>query len=180
MPIVYNIKPEFDDSDDDDDGGFVFDFGSNTNQKAVQNTVQPVQVVDANTTKTIQNNVSEAFVLEHKSDNEDWDESYTRYDENALSKTPAMVYQLKNNYFFDEAEILLKDLKDAICANNLNKVKDLMQTNNMDVNCRLKSNWTPLMYAATCGSFIMTSYFVENGADINFEDGNSGFWLKFY
>jgi ankyrin repeat protein len=176
MPVVNNIKPELDDSEDEDDEGFVFDFGSNQNQKVAQATTsQPVQVEDTNFQKptiNIQQNPKPAGLEDQRYDDEDWDESYNKYDEIALSKTPAVVYQLKNNYFFDEAEILLRDLKDAICANNLTKVKALMQKNDMDINCRLKSNWTPLMYAATCGSFSMTSYFVENGAGINFEDGS--------
>lgn len=82
-----------------------------------------------------------------------------------------MVYEINNNYFLDDSEFILDDLKYAITAKNLDQVKQLITDHKLDINCMLKSNWIPLMYAVSCGSFELTEYLVKNGANVNFSDG---------
>ena len=36
---------------------------------------------------------------------------------------------------------------------------------------KLKSNWTPLMYAVSSGFYEVASYLIDLGADVNFSDG---------
>jgi hypothetical protein len=179
------MRPDYDNSEDEDDE-FVFDFVSSNQtssavgQASTSASSTTIAAQASEPTETDSNKPQSSDRISEKQnqpcDDENWDESNENsYTDNIVTNTPAVVYQLKNNYFFDEAEIQLKELKEAICASNLEQVKSLMKKNNMNVNCRLKSNWSPLMYAVTCGSFTMTSYFVENGADINFDDG---FYLK--
>lgn len=83
----------------------------------------------------------------------------------------SLVYEVNNNYYCDEAEFALDDLKDAILNKNLNLVKEIMEKFEIDVNCPLKSNWIPIMYAVSCGSYELTEYFIDLGADINFDEG---------
>lgn len=82
-----------------------------------------------------------------------------------------LVYEINNNFYCDENELALDDLKDAILNKNLDIVKEIMDKYGIEVNCTLKSNWTPTMYAVSCGSYELTEYFIERGADIHFDEG---------
>ncbi|CAF0769908.1 unnamed protein product [Brachionus calyciflorus] len=84
--------------------------------------------------------------------------------------TNSIKYEVNNNYFCDDAEYVLDDLKNAILSQNLNLVKEIIEKNNLDINCTLDSNWIPIMYAVSCGSYELTEYFIEKGADYNFDE----------
>lgn len=90
---------------------------------------------------------------------------------NPTTKSGSFFHELNNNYYYDEKGEILDDLKTAILNKNLTHVTNLMEKHKLDANCLLKSNWTPIMYAATCGSFELVEYFVRNGADVNFSHG---------
>lgn len=137
-------KFEFDDYDNDDfddDDEFVFDFNQN---KKLNNSNQYAG------SSSKENNLVAEF---------------------NKPKNGKLTFEVNNNYFFDESEYILDDLKNAIVNKNLNLVKNLLEKHSLDVNCTLKSNWIPIMYAVSCGSFELTEYLVNNGADINFSDG---------
>jgi ankyrin repeat protein len=85
-----------------------------------------------------------------------------------------------NDYYDDQTEIILSDLKTAIIQKKLETVKSLLQTHDLDVNVILKNEWTPLMYASSCGSYELCEYLIENGADVFFSDGFNNFSIVYY
>lgn len=153
----------YDDDDEenfDEEEGFVFDFvSSNTKSLQSKHEADKQQSITAN--------------LPVKNDSA-WDEEDNNRPNDADRSTKnksKIVYELNNNYYFDESQYILDDLKNAILNRNLTNVQNLMQKHNLDVNCVLKSNWTPMMYAVTCGALDIVEYLVENGADVHFSDG---------
>lgn len=143
IPAGYEKKKSFDfyDSDEEDDG-FVFDF--------------------------TESNMSKNPTFED-----------TCLDDVTTSQNPntkqncgdQMVYKVNKEYFYDETKYLLEDLQHAIIRRNLQQVKDLFEKHNFDVNVSMKPNWTPIMYAVSCGSYEITEYLIDSGADIFFQDG---------
>lgn len=81
-----------------------------------------------------------------------------------------LLYEVKTNYYYDEKQFVLNDLQNAIIRKNLPVVKNLFEEHEIDVNCNLKTNWTPIMYAVSCGSYDITKYLIQRGADIFYED----------
>lgn len=99
--------------------------------------------------------------------------------ENKHESSASLVYEINNNFYCDGNELALDELKDAILNKNLDIVKEIMNKYDLEVNCTLKSNWTPIMYAVSCGSYELTEYFIELGADIHFDEGSKKkFFIK--
>ena len=83
-----------------------------------------------------------------------------------------VTFELSSQYYYEEMDHLLDDLKSAILQKNLTLVSSLIETHKIDVNCHFKTDWTPIMYAASCGSFEMTEYLVNKGADVLYTEGD--------
>lgn len=79
------------------------------------------------------------------------------------------LFELNNNY--DEKYYILEDLKSSILNQNLDKMINLMKSHTLDINCLLKSNWTPLMYAVNVGALQIVQHLLLNFADVNYSQG---------
>lgn len=92
--------------------------------------------------------------------------------QNPSDETDKNCSDLNNNNYYDEqTDIIQDELKSAITHKNLEAVKAHFQLHNLDININFKNNWTPLMYAASCGSWELCEYLITNGADVFFSDG---------
>ena len=83
-----------------------------------------------------------------------------------------VTFELSSQYYYEEMDRLLDDLKSAILQKNLTQVSSLIETHNIDVNCLFKTEWTPIMYAASCGSYELAEYLVNKGADVLYTEGD--------
>ena len=63
------------------------------------------------------------------------------------TKSNEVLYELNNNYYYDEFNGVVEDLKIALMQKNLDLVKNLFSKHNISVNCKFKTNWIPIMYA---------------------------------
>jgi len=145
IPAGYekNKKFDFSDSDYDDDADFCFDFADTV----------PVAIRNSETT-VISN--------QHSSNFEKKVEQDPKYE---------AVYEVDNNYFYDDKKFILDDLQHAIINSNLQLVKEIFDKNNFDVNCIMKTNWIPIMYSVSVCSYEITEYLINKGANINYDDG---------
>lgn len=90
------------------------------------------------------------------------------------------LVELNNNYYYDENQYVLVDLKNAILNKNTNLVVELLDKHNLDVNVQLSSDWIPIMYAVQSGSFEITKLLIDRGADLSFTDGKRLLIFKIY
>lgn len=90
---------------------------------------------------------------------------------NFLEQTKEYSEVNNNCYYDDQTDLILDDLKRAVIQNKLELVKNLIETNDLDVNICFKNDWTPLMYAASNGSIELVEYLVQKGADTFYSDG---------
>ena len=90
------------------------------------------------------------------------------------------LVELNNNYYYDENQYILVDLKNAILNKNTNLVVELLDKHNLDVNVQLSSDWIPIMYAVQSGSFEITKLLIDRGADLSFTDGKRLLIFKIY
>ena len=166
--FIFNDSDIDDFGDEEEDEGFVFDFVEKS--KATSGKLNSLTLSNTNT----------------YDDGEDWD----RDDENSQRRVKLIkntklntnsnqsssgytetTNRIQNKFVYNEKEIILKDLHSAIVSNNLERVISIIETNKLDVNSKLKSDWIPLMYSVAQGNYEITKYLIDNGADINFEDG---------
>ncbi len=150
IPAGYEKKKKYDfyDSDYDDDD-FVFEFA------------EGVPVATNNSETCVSS-------TEVSSSTQDKIESPT----SDLKPKDEIVYEVDNKYFYDEKKYVLDDLQHAIINKNLQLVKEIFEKNDFDVNCKLKTNWIPIMYAVSVGNYEITEYLINKGADIYYDDGN--------
>ena len=144
----------YDDSSGDDEEyeGFVFDFKDKKTDKT-----PAISQIPEKTSPLLINNKSN---------------SVTNFKSSFLSTSKNDIkYELNNNYFYDEKDYIQDDLKNAILYKNFDLVKCIFEKNDFDANMKLKSNWTPLMYAVSSGFYEVASYLIDLGADVNFSDG---------
>ena len=78
----------------------------------------------------------------------------------------------------EESTYVLNELKNAILERNLKLVKQLFDKHRLDVNCVLNTDWIPVMYAVQTGSYAITSFLFDNGADLHFSCGSQS--VSFY
>ena len=154
----------FDDDYYDDEDDFEFDFGdknTNNNPKPVQNLI-----LNGESQKLGDSTVSEFGLKANISKHE------LKIDESNRVKPSAILYKLNTTYYYNEFEFVIDDLKKALLSKNLSLVQSLFKKHNLNANCKLKSNWTPLMYSVSSGSYEITRFLIEKGADVKFDDGN--------
>lgn len=153
IPAGYEKKSKYNDyeSDNYDDEDFVFDFNDNKS-----------------------NSPEEPIVSTLKSS-----ASYADSFDNASEK-PNVVYEMKNDYYYDEMDLIRDDIRNAVIHKNLTLLKELLQKHTLEVDCVLRTNWTPLMYAVSCGSYEITEYLICEGADVQYTDGMNLFLFSFF
>lgn len=93
-------------------------------------------------------------------------------------KQSDIVYHLNTSYYYSEFDFIVDDLKNALLNKNLNLIRLLFDKHNINANCKLKTNWVPLMYSVSCGSYEITKFLIEKGADVKFEDGKGVFFWR--
>lgn len=81
------------------------------------------------------------------------------------------IFNTKPPVVFDESHYILEDLKSSILNHNLARMTSLMEQNNLDVDCLLKSSWTPLMYAVSIGALPIVQYLLEKSANVTYSQG---------
>ena len=177
MPAGYEKSSRYSDNefdfdyDEDESEGFVFD----TNDSKTRQLINEAKQADKNefmSKSTPQPQLQSLYPNSNGFNDEDWDE-----EEDGQSRHHPVT---KKKFVLDEAGLLLKDMRDAISVGNLDRVKHLLETNKLDVNCKLKSNWTALMYAVSAGCYSVTAHLVEIGADVNFHEGECEIFLYLF
>lgn len=145
IPAGYEKKSQykFYESDNDEDDEFVFDF-YDPNSKCPE---EPVA-----STKSI--NYVDSF-------------------DSVTEKKPDVFYEMKNDYYYDEMDLIRDDLRNAVIHKSLELVKELIQMHSLEIDCVLRTNWTSLMYAVSCGSYEITDYLICKGADVQYSDGKN-------
>ena len=151
---------------DDDEDEFEFDFGdrkeylkeSNLNS---QKSTLPSEISQENVSSS-----NFAIDLRKTTSNKEANSS-----ESKSVRQSDIVYQLNQTYYYDELDFIVEDLKNALLNKNLVLIQGLFDKHNINVNSKLKTNWTPLMYAVCCGSYEITKFLIEKGADVRFDDG---------
>jgi ankyrin repeat protein len=96
----------------------------------------------------------------------------------AKQQTPSDVVNTEditnnNDYYDDQTDNILDELKSTIIQRNLEAMKYLFETHQLDVNVCFKNDWIPLMYAASVGSWELCEYLIQIGADVFYSDGNA-------
>lgn len=81
------------------------------------------------------------------------------------------IFNTKQPVIFDESHYILEDLKSSILNHNLARMTSLMEQNALDVDCLLKSSWTPLMYAVSIGALPIVQYLLEKSANVTYSQG---------
>ena len=158
----------FDEDDEEFEDEYEFDFGSNKQPVNNIKTYSP-QKMNENNYKFGTSNAFSGFGLQA---------SASSNSEEKIVKQSDIVFKLNKTYYFNEFDFMINDLKSALLNKNPVLVKSLFDKHNINLNCKLNSNWTPLMYSVSCGSYEITKFLIEKGADVKFEDGN--FFRSFY
>ena len=102
---------------------------------------------------------------------------FDKQNNDAAKQTPSDVntedITNNNDYYDDQTDNILDELKSTIVQRNLEAMKYLFETHQLDVNVCFKNDWIPLMYAASVGSWQLCEYLIQIGADVFYSDGNS-------
>ena len=153
---------------DEDEDDFEFDFGDRKEYtKDLKNNLFPDQKILQSENKQTYVPSTFGFDLRKTTSKDEINSNETK-----IVKLSDIVYQLNTSYYYNEFDFIVEDLKNALLNRNLNLIKFLFDKHNINVNCKLKTNWVPLMYSVSCGSYEISKFLIEKGADVKFDDGN--------
>lgn len=143
-------------SDDDEDEGFEFDFNDNVRKSKVNSAAPGADGKKAMFDMTTGGG-------NHQDDDDDWDDH------------PFIEVSQSNlkSYEVDPSEIILKEVNSAIQSGDAQLLSQIITSHNLDINQTLRSNWTMLMHAVAAASWNCCKYLIENGADVNFDEGKT-------
>jgi ankyrin repeat protein len=148
--------------DDDYYGGeeddFEFDFGDRKNFNNNEH-------ADKERPKPIENEKNSQFGTKL-----DAKKKLSNNEDASKKKESEILYKLNTSYYYNDFDYIIDDLKSAILSKNLSLTQTLFEKHNLNVNCKLNTNWIPIMYSVSSGSFEITKLLIEKGANVHFND----------